>query len=68
MTENMRRQFANRAELITYLREEFPKATADADSIPATRGGRTAAGQALAAADPRPYESNRNYLNGAVTL
>lgn len=67
MKKNMRRQFENRSELISYLREEFPDATAVSEHVPAIRGGREAAKQALATINPETYESSRNFLAGTVT-
>lgn len=65
---DMRRDFASRAELVAYLRAEFPQATAVDDHIPATRGGRQAAERALAAIQPdQRYARSRNYLDGAVS-
>ncbi len=63
----MRREFADRAELIAYLRNEFPRAAQIDDSVAAVRGGRAAAEQALAAIDPAAYAATRNRLAGAVT-
>ncbi len=63
----MRRQFANRQELVAYLREEFPEAAEVDDHIPMVKGGRQAAEQKLSAVDPVAYETNRNYLNGAAS-
>ena len=64
---DLRRDFADRGELIAYLREQFPKATAVDDHIPATRGGRRAAEAQLAAIQPEKYAQTRNSLSGAVT-
>jgi deoxyribodipyrimidine photo-lyase len=64
----MRREFANRAELIAYLREQFPRAAAVCDDVPAEpRGGRKAAEERLRSARLREYAATRNYLDGAVT-
>lgn len=64
----MRREFANRAELIAYLREQFPQAAAVCDAVPAEpRGGRKAAEERLRAARLHEYTATRNFLDGAVT-
>jgi deoxyribodipyrimidine photo-lyase len=67
MSEPLRRDFADRDELVAYLREQFPAAAAIDDAVSATRGGRRAADSALARVDPRAYAATRNALNGAVT-
>ncbi len=64
---NMRRDFASREDLATYLREQFPLATAIDDQIAETRGGRQVAEQALERLDPPRYARTRNQLDGAVT-
>ena len=63
----MRREFADRAVLIAYLRQEFPNAAQIDDSVAAVCGGRAAAESALAAIDPAAYAATRNRLTGAVT-
>lgn len=63
----MRRDFADRHELISYLQQEFPAAAAVDDHIPAVAGGREAAEQLLADIDPTAYENSRNFLDGVVT-
>jgi deoxyribodipyrimidine photo-lyase len=63
----MRRDFTNRDELITYLREQFPRAAECDDHISETLGGRKAAEQALQQVNPVAYAKTRNFLNGAVT-
>jgi deoxyribodipyrimidine photo-lyase len=63
----MRREFDDRADLIAYLRREFPTAAAIDDVIPATRGGRAAAERVLSHIDPAAYATTRNRLSGAVT-
>jgi deoxyribodipyrimidine photo-lyase len=63
----MRRDFANRDELIDYLQKEFSASAAVADHVPPVAGGRTAAKQLLTDIDPAAYETNRNFLDGAVT-
>lgn len=67
MSVDMRREFADREELVAYLRAEFPETAAVDDHLPATRGGRAAAEAALAAVDPEAYATSRNHLDGAVT-
>lgn len=63
----MLREFNNRAELITYLREQFPQAAAVDDHISIISGGRKAAQQALDKVDPIVYAKTRNFLTGDVT-
>ncbi|MFN4845549.1 MAG: FAD-binding domain-containing protein, partial [Dolichospermum sp.] len=61
----MLRDFKNRSELVTYLREQFPQAADDHVShIP---GGRKAAEEALRKIDPVAYAKTRNFLDGNVT-
>ncbi|MDB9455737.1 FAD-binding domain-containing protein [Dolichospermum circinale CS-534/05] len=61
----MLRDFKNRSELVTYLREQFPQAADDHVShIP---GGRKAAEKALRKIDPVAYAKTRNFLDGNVT-
>jgi deoxyribodipyrimidine photo-lyase len=67
MSHDLRRDFANREDLIAYLREQFPHAVKHGDSVSPTRGGRAAADAALAAVDPPRYAATRNLLNGAIT-
>lgn len=63
----MRRAFANREELIAYLREQFPAAAERDNAVSATRGGRRAAEAQLQKLDATRYEKSRNYLDGAVS-
>lgn len=63
----MRRDFANREELATYLKEQFPEATERDDHISPIIGGRQAAVAALQKVDPVKYAKSRNFLTGAVT-
>jgi deoxyribodipyrimidine photo-lyase len=63
----MLREFNNRAELITYLREQFSQAVAVDDHISIISGGRKAAQQALEKVDPIAYAKTRNFLTGDVT-
>ncbi len=67
MTNDMRRDFANREELAAYLREEFPEAAKRDDSISPIVGGRKAAMIALQKVDPARYAKSRNFFTGAVT-
>lgn len=67
MSKNMRREFTNRAQLIDYLREQFPQASERDDRISETVGGRQAAEAAVQTVDPAQYAKSRNFLNGAVT-
>ncbi|OUL20154.1 deoxyribodipyrimidine photolyase [Nostoc sp. RF31YmG] len=63
----MLREFANRDELIAYLRQEFPAAAERDADISEIVGGRQAAEQALQKVDATTYEKTRNFLTGAVT-
>jgi len=67
MSNNMRRDFASREELIAYLHEQFPAAAARDSQVTATVGGRKAAEARLAAVDPLRYAASRNFFSGAVT-
>jgi deoxyribodipyrimidine photo-lyase len=67
MTQDMKREFASREELITYLRQQFPSAATRDSHVSPTLGGRKAAETALQQVDPGKYSSTRNFLNGAVT-
>lgn len=67
MTNDMRRAFASREELIAYLRGEFPQAVALDAHVSEMRGGRQAAEARLEQVDAVLYAKSRNYLNGAVT-
>ncbi|MGL5058649.1 MAG: FAD-binding domain-containing protein [Microcoleus sp.] len=67
MSQDMKREFASRDELIAYLRQQFPEAAARDSHVPPTAGGRKAAEAALQQVDPAKYASSRNFLNGAVT-
>ena len=60
----MRREFANREELIAYLREQFPTTE---DDISKTVGGHKAAITTLQKIDPAAYGKTRNFFTGAVT-
>lgn len=65
---NLRRDFASRAELIGYVREQFPAAAAYDEHVSTLRGGRTAAVERLNTITPgRVYRETRNNLDGAVT-
>ncbi len=61
----MLRDFKNRSELVTYLREQFPQAADDHFSH--ILGGRKAAEKALREIDPVAYGKTRNFLDGNVT-
>lgn len=65
--KDMRRDFADRADLIAYLRAQFPAAAERDNHYAALRGGRAAAEQALEKIDPVGYNKTRNWLDGAVT-
>lgn len=64
---DMRRDFANRDELIAYIREQFPTAVEQGDCVSETVGGRKAAKAALEKLDPVRYAKSRNFFNGKVT-
>lgn len=59
------RAFANRDDLVAFVREAFPEASGSAPSE--TRGGRSEALARLRAITPRDYARTRNFLDGAVT-
>lgn len=63
----MLRDFANREELVTYIREQFPQAAQTDDYISGTPGGRKAAEAQLEKVNTVLYAKTRNYLTGAVT-
>lgn len=66
MSEDMRREFASREEMIAYLREVFTHA--EGDAVGDTRGGRKAAEAQLERIEPgAKYSKTRNDLDGAVT-
>ncbi len=66
-TKDMRRDFANRDELIAYVKAEFPKAVAVDDHVSKVKGGRAAAKRLMERIDPQTYAQTRNKLHGAVT-
>ncbi|MDX2159866.1 MAG: FAD-binding domain-containing protein [bacterium] len=63
----MRRDFADRDDLIAYLKAEFPDAARTDAHVSETRGGRRAALERLAVINPERYAATRNRLDGAVT-
>jgi len=67
MTNNMQRDFTNREELVTYLREQFPDAAQRDNHISEIVGGRQAAEKVLQKVDAAHYEKTRNFFTGAVT-
>lgn len=67
MTKDMQREFTNRDELVAYLTEQFPDATAQDEYISETLGGRKAAEKILHQIEPVSYAKSRNFLTGAVT-
>ena len=67
MSPPLKRTFRHRAELIHYLKQEFPGIAAAGDQVSVVEGGRTAAELTLAQVQPGPYGQTRNYLDGAVT-
>ncbi len=65
---DMRRDFATRAELIAYLKAEFPHAAEVCDVVPPSPiGGRKAAKERLRVVNLEKYEATRNFLDGEVT-
>ncbi|MEQ8848599.1 FAD-binding domain-containing protein [Botrimarina sp.] len=66
-SEPLRRDFADRDELVAYCRDVFPAAAEVDDHVSATRGGPCAAEARLAEVDPPRYGRTRNALDGAVT-
>lgn len=67
MSNDLRREFANRNELVDYLREQFPTAAERDDHISETVGGRQAAEKVLEKVDPVTYAKSRNFFTGDVT-
>lgn len=67
MTDDMRRDFANRDELVAYLQEQFPNATKQDEHISPIVGGRKIAQKILQKIDPVRYAKTRNSTQGAVT-
>lgn len=67
MSRDMRRDFADRGDLIAYVRAQFPDAAERDNHYAETRGGRQAAEARLEQVDPARYKKSRNFLNGAVT-
>ncbi|MBO3461710.1 deoxyribodipyrimidine photo-lyase [Aetokthonos hydrillicola Thurmond2011] len=67
MTNDLRRDFSNREDLVAYLRQQFPNAAEPDDHISETVGGRKAAENALQKVDPAKYGKTRNFFSGAVT-
>ena len=63
----MQREFASRAELAAYLREEFPTAAVRDSEVSPWPGGLTEAQRRLAGIELRAYAATRNHLEGAVT-
>jgi deoxyribodipyrimidine photo-lyase len=68
MTDDMRREFNNRDDLVVYLREQFPQAAGRSDKISQIHGGRKAAETMLQKVDPFKYAKTRNFITGVVTL
>lgn len=67
MSRDLRRDFADRTELLAYLQQEFPDAYERSSEVSPTIGGRREAEQRLQEIDPPQYAATRNRLNGAVT-
>lgn len=63
----MRRDFADRDDLVAYCREQFPAAAEVDDHVSPMRGGRDAAAERVAEMKPGRYGRTRNALDGAVT-
>ncbi|CAA9572498.1 MAG: Deoxyribodipyrimidine photolyase [uncultured Thermomicrobiales bacterium] len=64
---DLRREFADREDLIAYVAALFPAAAARDRHVAPTRGGRAAAEATLAAVDPAAYALTRNTVTGRVT-
>ncbi len=67
MSQNMRRDFANRADLLDYLRQQFPRAAQENPNASEIIGGYSQAERLKKQINPMRYEKTRNYLSGAVT-
>ncbi|MGL5098285.1 MAG: FAD-binding domain-containing protein, partial [Planctomycetia bacterium] len=65
MNDDLRRDFADRADLSSYVRSRFPSASAETPSP--IVGGRRAAEAVLNRVRPDDYGRTRNHLAGAVT-
>lgn len=64
----LRREFADRTDLVAYIQHEFADVLQpDDDAVAPLHGGRQAALQVLAAINPATYARTRNFLDGAVT-
>jgi len=64
---DMRRDFANRDELVAYVHEQFSSAVERDSHVSAIVGGRKAAEAVLKKIEPAQYAKSRNFLNGNVT-
>jgi len=67
MTNDMKREFANRDDMIAYLSVQFPESYEQDSHVSNTIGGRVNAEARLETIQPKPYAKTRNYLDGAVT-
>jgi deoxyribodipyrimidine photo-lyase len=67
MTNNMRRDFANREDLVAYVKQQFPQAANRDDHISETVGGRKVAKIKMQKINPALYAKSRNFFSGAVT-
>ncbi len=67
INQDMRRDFANRDELVAYIREQFPEAAKRDNNISEIKGGHQAAKKALQKVKPKRYEKTRNFIKGDVT-
>jgi len=67
MSGALRRDFADRDELVAYCRAQFPAAAAVDAHVSLMRGGRDAAAERVAEMRPGRYGRTRNALDGAVT-
>lgn len=61
---NLRRKFEDRADLLAYLRQQFPDAVGELSPI---IGGRAAAEERLQSFDASLYAATRNHLSGNVS-
>ncbi|MBX9599641.1 MAG: hypothetical protein K2X35_01510 [Bryobacteraceae bacterium] len=67
MSQDLRRDFQDRQDLIDYVAEIFPQTANFEPFVADTRGGRRAAEQLFENIDPKKYGATRNNISGAVT-
>ena len=61
---NLRKDFTDQADMLAYLREQFPDASG---ALSPFSGGRAAADLSLQSFNASRYAASRNYLNGTVS-